>query len=255
MITDSLTLRLSVLAMVLAGVIFWIVLTNRGLALFAIWVTALLLLRRKHDESELVEISPDGTVRDIWSAWDCYDPVTNPSIDIDHGWTHANAMDYDAAADAFQISLRNLTTIVQVDRATGACDWGVGGSAGTVTIDGPTFFHQHQFQRHPGRLLVFDNDGAPGFTSRVLEYDFDGETATHVRTIEADPPLYSFILGDVHRFDDGDTMVVWSVPSTIDRIDADDERNWRLQAEGDGVILGFSQALLDPGRPDLGVSR
>ena len=36
MITDSLTLRLSVLAMVLAGVIFWIVLTNRGLALFAI---------------------------------------------------------------------------------------------------------------------------------------------------------------------------------------------------------------------------
>ncbi len=57
MITDSLTLRLSVLAMVLAGVIFWIVLTNRGLALFAIWVTALLLLRRKHDESELVELN------------------------------------------------------------------------------------------------------------------------------------------------------------------------------------------------------
>jgi hypothetical protein len=206
--------------------------------------------------NSLLSVAPDGTVTEIWSAWTCFDPAIHESIDPPQGWTHANAMDYDPVADQFLISIRNLVAIAAVDRSTGECAWVLGGDAGDIDIDGDEFYHQHQFQRTPGGLIVFDNDGAPGFTSRVLEYSLDevAKTATVERTIVADPPLYSFILGDAHRFDDGDTLVVWSVPGTIDRIGADDTRNWRLTVER-GTVMSFVEALVDPVDTSLGVSR
>ncbi len=203
--------------------------------------------------AKLVRVAPDGTVSDLWSAWDCYDPDVNLSIDLEHGWIHANALDYDAERDVFLVGMRNLGTIAQVDRATGACDWGLGGSGGTLSIDGSTFFHQHQFNRTGGGMVVFDNDGAPGNESRVLEYAIDvaSGTAEVVRTIRAEPALYSFILGDAHRLPDGDTVIVWSVPGIVDRIGPDDTRSFRIDAP-QGVLLGFTELWSDPGRPDLG---
>lgn len=206
--------------------------------------------------NKLVSLAPDGTLSDIWSAWTCFDPAIHESVDPAQGWTHANALDYDPIQDQFLVSIRNLTAITAIDRATGECSWILGGEAGDVAIDGPTFYHQHQFTRTEDSLIVFDNSGAPGLESRVLEYSLDpvGKTADIQREIHADPPLLSFILGDVHRFDDGDTLIVWSVPSTIDRIAADDTRTWRIAAER-GTVLGFTEALVDPVNPMLGVSR
>ncbi|MFT5459695.1 MAG: hypothetical protein ACI9K2_006210 [Myxococcota bacterium] len=212
--------------------------------------------RDELEGNKLISVAPDGTVTDLWSAWDCFDPALHPSIDPSKGWTHTNALNYDPVADVFMVSVRNLQSIVAVDRATGTCPWTIGGSAGDVEITGGLFLHQHQFAKTDGGLLVFDNDGAPGFESRVLEYTFDevGKTADVARAIHADPPLKSFILGDVHRFDDGDTLVVWSVPGTVDRIAPDDTRTWRIVA-APGTVLGFTEALVDPANPALGVSR
>lgn len=203
--------------------------------------------------NRLVRVAPDGTIEDnVWSAWDCYDPEVNLSIDLEHGWIHANALDYDAAADRYLVGMRNLTTIAQVDLGSRSCEWGFGGSGGTVDIEGPEFFHQHQFERTPGGMLVFDNDGAAGFESRVLEFSFDGgDTAEHVRTISMG--LYSFILGDVHRLDGGDTLVTWSVPSIVQRIDESDQIVWSVTADNDAYVFGFTEVAVDPGRPDLGV--
>lgn len=197
--------------------------------------------------NKLVSVALDGTLSDLWSTFDCFDPVTNPGDDPEHGWTHANALDYDHSEDQFLVGLRNLGTLVAVSRSTGDCPFAVGGSGGNVEVNGGTFLHQHQFERVGDRLLVFDNDGAPGNTSRVLEYDFDETalTANVVREIVADPPLYSFILGDVFRFSDGDTLVTWSVPGTIDRIDAAGSRTWRVEAP-DNTVFGFSTVVREP---------
>lgn len=201
--------------------------------------------------NKLVRVHPDGTTEDLWDTWDCFDPALHTSIDPAHGWTHANALDYDAARDVYLVGLRNLQTIVQVDVETRSCDWAFGGSGGTVEIDGPTFLHQHQFTRTEAGLLVFDNDGAPGNESRVLEYAFDegAATATQVDSFRADPALYSFILGDAHRLPGGDTAVVWSVPATVDRYAPDHTRVWRAAADDPDLIFGFAELLADPGHP------
>lgn len=200
--------------------------------------------------NKLVAVAPDGTTTSLWSTWDCFDPVIDAGDDPEHGWTHTNALDYDPVADVFHVGMRNLGTIVEVAR-DGTCNWAFGNVGGNVEIDGPQFVHEHQFERTTDGLLVFDNDGAPGSESRVLEYTFDpaAGTASLARTISADPPLYSFILGDVHRLDDGDTLVVWGITGVADRITADDQRVGRITTP-DQVGFGFAQSLEDPQRPE-----
>ncbi len=202
--------------------------------------------------NKLVSIAPDGTVEDIWSTWDCFDPVTHPSDDPNRPgeWTHANALDYDEARDAFVISFRNLGTLAHIDRQTGDCDWAFGGTGGDVTVTGPRFRFQHQFEWTADGMLVFDNQGAQGQVSRVLEYSFDpaAKTAQFVADLRATPPLFTFILGDVHRLEDGDLMVVWGDTGIMDRLGADGTREWRLSMVNN-VNLGFAEFWADPGRP------
>lgn len=51
----------------------------------------------------LVEIPPSGEPRTIWTTWDCFDPVAFPGDDPAQGWTHTNALDYDAVNDVFLV--------------------------------------------------------------------------------------------------------------------------------------------------------
>ncbi|MBA2321564.1 MAG: aryl-sulfate sulfotransferase [Deltaproteobacteria bacterium] len=199
--------------------------------------------------NDLVEIRADGSTESLWTTWDCFDPVENAGDDPAHGWTHANALDYDLASGDYLVGLRNLATIARVDTATRTCPWGFGGTGGTVDIEGTRFIHQHGFELAGDRMLVFDNDGGAGNVSRGIEYAFDEDalTATEERVLVADPPLYSFIMGDIHRLDDGGTVLLWSVPQLIDRLDAEGVRVGRLSIEG-GAALGFVELIRDPGR-------
>jgi Arylsulfotransferase (ASST) len=188
----------------------------------------------------LVEILPDGTQTPIWSAWDCFDPDVEIGDDPELGWTFANALDYDPDEDAFLLSLRNFSSIIQIDRASGSCDWGLGGEAGTLDIDGDSFLHEHQFDRTPTGIVVFDNSGAGSNASRAIEYtlDLDAGTATEVWSYKPVPSVYSFVLGDAHRYDDGDTLVTFSVAGEVNRVTADGDAEWVMNTEL-GAALGF----------------
>ncbi len=205
--------------------------------------------------NRLVKVAADGTVEgDVWSAWDCYDPNVHESIDLEHGWIHANALDHDEATGRFLVGMRNLTTLASVDIDTDTCVWGFGGSGGTVAItSSESFLHQHQFEYLGDGMLVFDNSGAAGFESRVLEYRFDPDAGTASLERVISTGRFSFILGDVHRLDDGDTMITWSVPDTVERIAEDDTVVWSVTADNDDLIFGFTEVAVDPARPDLGV--
>jgi len=205
--------------------------------------------------NRLVKVLADGTVEgDVWSAWDCYDPNVEESIDLEHGWIHANALDLDEATGRFLVGMRNLTTIASVDIDAGTCEWGFGGNAGTVDITASeAFLHQHQFEMAGDRMLVFDNSGAAGFESRVLEYSFDEAAGTASLDRVISTGQFSFILGDVHRLDDGDTLITWSVPDLVERVGPDDTVVWSVTADDDELIFGFTEVAVDPGRPDLGV--
>jgi hypothetical protein len=194
--------------------------------------------------NQLVQVAADGSSQEvIWSAWDCYDPATTPGDEM--GWTFANAIDYDPVDDAFYLSLSSMSSIVKIDRKTGDCLWALGGMVGTIDLAAGSnaFLREHQFQMLDDGIVVFDNDGPAGLASRVLEYslDFDANLATEVWSYQTDPPIYNFVLGDVTRFDNGDTLIVWSVNGQIDRVNAAGEVLWQVNT-GLGSALGFTVA-------------
>ncbi len=195
----------------------------------------------------IVETAPDGTQSEVWSALDCFDPATDWGDDSEYGWTFANALDYDPDLDRYYVSLRNFSTIVAIDRATGDCLWGFGGVGNDFDISGSSFLHEHQFEVMDDKLLVFDNDGAEGQVSRVVQYDvdWDARTAELSWTYTADPTVYSFVLGDVARLDGGDTVVTWSVGGQIDRVDAEANLLWRLNTSV-GTAFGFDTVMPSP---------
>ena len=194
----------------------------------------------------IVEIAPDGTQTTIWTSWDCFDPDEHVGDDQEYGWTFANSLDYDPDTEDYFISLRNFSTVVQVHRS-GGCGWSFGDVGATIEASSGSgqFLHSHQFEILDDSFLIFDNDGALDPESRVLEYAFDpdADSAEQIWEYTTDPSVFSFVLGDVWRFDDGDTLVTWSVNGLIERVD-DDVAEWTVQADF-GHAFGFNTVRED----------
>ena len=191
---------------------------------------------------KIVEIDADGELTTVWSAWDCFDPSEWPGDAIEHGWTLANALDYDEKEDAYYLGMRNFSSIAKIDRESGACEWVLGLSASTLKFapGSARFLHQHQFELRGDHLLVMDNDGNGGKQSRVIEYQLDLEagTATEIWSYSADPKVYTFVLGEPARMDDGSTFINWSAAGQMERVSEDGESLWKLNS-GAGFAFGF----------------
>ncbi len=191
---------------------------------------------------KIVEIAPDGTQTTVWSAWDCFDPAVVKSDDVAQGWTFANALDYDPVDDVYYLGMRNLSSIARINRQTRACEWVLGLSGATLTFaqGAARFLHQHQFQVRGNRILLLDNEGSPGNESRVLEYELDltAKTATQVWSYVSTPSVYTFVLGEPVRFDDGGTFINWSAAGQMERLDPAGATVWKLNT-GAGYVFGF----------------
>ncbi len=207
-------------------------------------LAAIVVEYRDHEGSTLrgekiVEVSLDGTQTEIWTTWDCFDPVDHPGDDMAHGWSFANALDYDPEQDVYYLGMRNMSSIVKIDRKTGACLWVLGGPAQTISFAPGTtgFLHQHQFDVINSGIIVFDNEGLIGDESRAVEYQLDlsaGE-AVEVWSYQTDPSIYTFVLGEVTRFDGGDTLVNWSTAGQIERVSREGTSKWKIN-----TALGFA---------------
>lgn len=209
----------------------------------------------------IVEVAPDGTQRTVWTTWDCFDPTAIPGDDPEQGWTFANALDYDATDDVYYVGMRNLSTIARVNRQTRACEWvlGLGVSTFSFAQGSARFLHQHQFQVRGDHILVMDNDGAGGHQSRVSEYQLDAEkrVATQVWSYIANPSVYTFVLGEPQRFDDGTTFINWGAAGQMERLDAAGSSIWQLNT-GAGYVFGFhtlADTLYSAGTPPAGLPR
>jgi hypothetical protein len=207
----------------------------------------------------IVEVAPDGTQRTAWSTWDCFDPAVLKSDDMQQGWTFANALDYDAAADVYYLGLRNTSSIAKINRGTRACEWVLGGSASTFAFaqGSARFMHQHQFQVRGDHILIMDNDGAGGHQSRVTEYQLDlqNKVATQVWIYISNPSVYTFVLGEPQRFDDGSSFINWGAAGQLERLDSSGASIWKLNT-GAGYVFGFhtlADSLYSASAPPAGL--
>ena len=211
--------------------------------------------------NKIVEVAPDGTQRTMWSTWDCFDPAVLKSDDMEQGWTFANALDYDAAADVYYLGMRNASSIAKINRATGACEWVLGGSASTFAFaqGSARFLHEHQFQVRGDHILIMDNDGAGSHQSRVTEYQLDlqNKVATQVWAYMSNPSVYTFVLGEPQRFDDGSSFINWGAAGQLERLDSSGASIWKLNT-GAGYVFGFhtlADSLYSAGAPPAGLPR
>ncbi|HEX6271736.1 MAG TPA: aryl-sulfate sulfotransferase [Polyangiaceae bacterium] len=191
----------------------------------------------------IVEISADGTITEVWSALDCFDPDVNVSDEPEQGWTLANALDYDPTDDVYYFGSRGLSNISRIPRGMRSCEWVLGATGNTLQFaaGSATFLHQHQFELNGNRLLVHDNDGTMGDASRILEYDLDltAGTATEIWSFTSTPPVYTPVLGEPMRLENGDTFIDWSYAGQLERVTSTGDTIWKLNAKAGGA-LGYA---------------
>lgn len=193
----------------------------------------------------VVEYGPGGDVRQIFSVWDAWTwPGDAGAGDVE--WPHANALDYLPEEDAYLVSFLTIDGIARIDRATGAVQWVLGGDFSTLRTPGggTTFFDgQHQMHWLDGSLLVFVN-GLRGETSRAVELALDEEAgvATEAWSYTPDPPISSFVLGDVTRLGDGSTLVTFSFTGELQQVAPDGTPLWTLGPLPD-IGLGYTTWL------------
>ncbi len=174
---------------------------------------------------QIVETEADGSdPRVVWEAWGEWPMELDEWQLYCWDWTHANAIDYDPDLDAFHVSLRNLGSIISVDRDTGAVLRVVGGTQSDYELDtGGTelFKFQHQFETWDDTLLVFDNRDCEQDPSRLVlvELDDDEGTAVEAWVHEKEPGQCSGILGSVTLLPSQSTVLAtWSTLGVLEEI-------------------------------------
>jgi len=191
----------------------------------------------------IVEMSHDGTsTKTIWSAWD--DPNLEAYQDpAKSNWSHANGLDYDPGEDVYYISLKELGTIVKVDRQTGQSLWYMNGFANQFTFSerSEVVPLQHQFEIQSGGILIFDNGSPERGYSRAVEFTLDEDAlyADQIWEYIRDPSVSVFAKGDVARLSDGETQVVWSSAGEIQDVDEEGNVVWQLDTE-----LGYAMTFV-----------
>lgn len=195
----------------------------------------------------LVERAADGTQTEIWNAWDWLDPSVDRTDLPDNEWTHANALFYDEAEQAYYVNFLGLRALFKVDRATGDILWKMGtDDSDFVDEDGDTTLldHSHQFDLLDGSILAFENGPAGQQESRAVELSLDESDPVmqELWSWSADPALYTYSLGDVERLASGDTVVDYSANGVMIQVDASGEEVWRLSSQLGGAF-GYMQVM------------
>lgn len=153
----------------------------------------------------LLEVTKDGRTAWEWRVWEHLDPAEYPITAVQDNrseWTHGNAI-VELADGNLLVSFRNISTIVKIDRKSGAVVWKLGA---------PPLSGQHAPTPLPnGNILIFDNgphrlDQTFPF-SRVIEVN----PATNEivwKYQEAFPPnFYSPRISNAQRLPNGNTLI------------------------------------------------
>jgi len=167
-------------------------------------------------------IHRDGRRETVWRAADHLDPALELICPLDSRkeWTHANSLRV-MADGSWLVSFRMTSSVVKLDRTTGAVLWRWG--------PGETS-HQHDARElESGNVLIFDNGvhrvRAPGF-ARVVEVDPSTDEIVwqyNDRTILA---FQSFMAGAAQRLADGNTFVTEAATGRLFQVTPEGETVW-----------------------------
>ena len=150
----------------------------------------------------VLEVKPDGSLKQKWKSWDQLDPKIDLICVMDdrREWTHANSISLSPRGD-WVISFRRTSTIIQVNPRSGKIKW---------RFKDGEMSHQHDAKfTAAGTMTIFDN----GVHRRGVEYsraiEIDPKTKKVIWEYTDNPPftMYTVMGGCVDRLSNGNTLI------------------------------------------------
>ena len=185
------------------------------------------------------EVDRSGTIVWSWSSYQHLDPAVDIITHNDRReeWTHANTVS-ELADGNVMVSLRNLSTVVIVERTSGKIVWKLGPDV---------LSHQHfPHELENGNILVFDNGTARSTAalnfSRVLE--ISRATKQIVWQYADTPPqnFYSPYISGAQRLPNGNTLITEGNYGRLFEVTRDGEIVWEFV----NPHFGRQQLTTDP---------
>lgn len=192
----------------------------------------------------IVERAPDGTFRTVYSSWDD-EALPDPPMEVTEGeLTHANALEYNAANNSYYINLTIPQLLVRVDRTSGAAVWHLYGKLHEfehTSNDTEPITLSHGFEVLPDNHFLHFQNGEPGSDSlaREIAVDEDAHTYEQVWSFTHDPPLQVAVKGDVHRYADGGTAILWGTAGLMEDVSPEGESVWTAALDLGEVFTYF----------------
>ena len=174
----------------------------------------------------ILEVAPDGTVREVFTIWDHEEPVRTDAWDdafyaFGVDWSHANALSYHPGRDSYLLSLGHLEVIYEIDRSSGdvlqrfSADQVISGS-------GWTFQHDPNWTEDETLLLVSHEEGS----TWAREYTVD----SGLQEVWSQPGIESGFLGQTRRLSNGNTLINYGGKGVIREVTPDGEIVWEIEA-------------------------
>jgi hypothetical protein len=200
----------------------------------------------------IVEVSPQGVERVVWSVFDAFVPRTDEyyrntfyTADLSvEDWTHGSGLFYDVQQDDYLVTLRNLSLVVRVDRGTGTMVWAAGGGRLGVP-DGSPIEGPHSVQRLGEDSYLVFNNGIPGEgCSRAVELHIDpaGLGVEERRRYAGRDCEEVVFLGDARVQADGSVRVAWSSEGRMETFTAEGASQQILDLPV-GYAFGFAEPV------------
>jgi hypothetical protein len=198
-----------------------------------------------HSTTEaLVELPPGA--KDPNVIWTCADDWLNSGTHCE-----SNGLFYDTARNSYIYSFYTNSSVVEVDRATGASVWWAGTVAGGYEFDPPSsqFDWQHGVSiTSDGNLLLSTKSHANGtygtLSTMVREYEIDHSADTLRDVWHCDSGVYASTNGDAWRLPNGNTLHVVGSIGQIEEYLPDCTVVWHVDFESN-YLLGRGEFVED----------
>lgn len=188
----------------------------------------------------IVEIDAAGTVTQVWSPWDCFDPIAHPGFGAADGWAVVGGLQLDPSLEAYYVGISSFGSVVRVNRSTKACEWVLGQTAATLEPNGAMtpFTQLRQFEAQPTRVALVASDS--GGALRALEYRIDPIANQATEVLSLPGPAVSEqapSLGEPSRLTSSAVLVNWASEGRLE-VTGTTGTSWAVTAPV-GVTFGL----------------
>lgn len=183
------------------------------------------------DSSDLVERSPQGALRTVVN-------LGESGFGVNTSMYHANSLRYYARDDTYSVTDLTMSGVYQFTR-DGKSPW-----HSQSMLYG---IHGHELLPN-GHLLYFEAHNGNASTSGpspIHEYSYDSSGNPHLEWSYAGTND-SFVLGDVVRLPNGNTLISYSTDGVLEEIDADQALVQTLSGIDDVGYVSFRPTLYGP---------